>query len=105
MALMSIAKGSSKIIDNIYTDRFTHVAELKRLGANINLDNNIAIISGVNKLYGAQVMSTDIRASASLVIAGLFFGGIWGFWGLFFAIPLATFVKAIINSWPKPLSE
>ena len=75
MALMAIAKGSSKIIDNIYTDRFTHVAELKRLGANIHLDNNLAIISGVNKLYGAQVMSTDIRASASLVIAGLFSNG------------------------------
>ena len=72
MALMTIADGSSKIIDNIYTDRFTHIAELERLGAKIHLDNNLATISGVDKLYGAQVMSTDIRASASLVIAGLY---------------------------------
>ena len=72
MALMSIANGSSKIIDNIYTDRFTHIAELERLGANITLNSNIATINGVKSLKGAQVMSTDIRASASLVIAGLF---------------------------------
>ena len=75
MALMTIANGSSRIIDNIYTDRFTHVAELERLGADIHLDNNLATISGVENLYGAQVMSTDIRASASLVIAGLFAKG------------------------------
>ena len=72
MALMTIANGSSKIIDNIYTDRFTHIAELERLGANITLNSNIATINGVKSLKGAQVMSTDIRASASLVIAGLF---------------------------------
>tara|TARA_Y100001968_G_C19410510_1_gene746042 strand:- start:1147 stop:2094 length:948 start_codon:yes stop_codon:yes gene_type:complete len=71
MALMTIAKGSSTVTDTIYTDRFTHIAELERLGAKIHLDNNVAHITGVNKLYGAQVMSTDIRASASLVIAGL----------------------------------
>jgi len=71
MALMTVADGSSKVIDNIYTDRFTHVAELERLGAKIDLDNNLATITGVNQLYGAQVMSTDIRASASLVIAAL----------------------------------
>ena len=75
MALMTIANGSSRIIDNIYTDRFTHIAELERLGADIHLDNNLATISGVENLYGAQVMSTDIRASASLVIAGLFAEG------------------------------
>jgi UDP-N-acetylglucosamine 1-carboxyvinyltransferase len=71
MALMTVADGSSKVIDNIYTDRFTHVAELERLGAKIDLDNNLATITGVDQLYGAQVMSTDIRASASLVIAAL----------------------------------
>ncbi len=71
MALMTIADGSSTVTDTIYTDRFTHVAELERLGAKIHLDNNVAHITGVNELYGAQVMSTDIRASASLVIAGL----------------------------------
>lgn len=71
MALMTIANGSSSVTDTIYTDRFTHIAELERLSANIHLDNNVAHINGVNKLYGAPVMSTDIRASASLVIAGL----------------------------------
>ena len=71
MALMTIAEGSSTVTDTIYTDRFTHIAELERLGAKIHLDNNVAHITGVKKLYGAQVMSTDIRASASLVIAGL----------------------------------
>ena len=71
MALMTIAKGSCTVTDTIYTDRFTHIAELERLGAKIHLDNNVAHISGVDKLFGAQVMSTDIRASASLVIAGL----------------------------------
>ena len=71
MALMTIAKGSCTVTDTIYSDRFTHIAELERLGAKIHLDNNVAHISGVEKLFGAQVMSTDIRASASLVIAGL----------------------------------
>ena len=71
MALMTIAEGASTVTDTIYTDRFTHIAELERLGAKIHLDNNVAHITGVKKLYGAQVMSTYIRASASLVIAGL----------------------------------
>ena len=71
MALMTIANGSSTVTDTIYTDRFTHIAELERLGADIHLDNNVAHINGVSKLFGAEVMSTDIRASASLVIAGL----------------------------------
>ncbi len=71
MALMSIAGGSSIIRDEIFLDRFTHVAELKRLGADITLDNNVAIVKGVKKLSGAPVMSTDLRASASLIIAGL----------------------------------
>ena len=71
MALMTIAEGASTVTDTIYTDRFTHIAELERLGAKIHLDNNVAHITGVKKIYGAQVMSTDIRASASLVIAGL----------------------------------
>ena len=71
MALMTISEGSCTVTDTIYTDRFTHVAELERLGAKIHLDNNVAHINGVNNLFGAEVMSTDIRASASLVIAGL----------------------------------
>lgn len=71
MALLSIANGSSMITDTIYTDRFTHVAELERLGAKIKLKENIAAIKGVSKLSGAHVMATDLRASAALVIAGL----------------------------------
>lgn len=71
MALMSIADGPSVITDNIYLDRFTHVAELQRLGANITRKSNSAFVSGVDFLQGAHVMSTDLRASASLIIAGL----------------------------------
>jgi len=71
MALMSIARGSSVVTDSIYFDRFKHVPELLRLGADIELNNNTAIVKGVKKLTGAKVMSTDLRASASLVLAGL----------------------------------
>ena len=70
-ALMSLARGSSVVTDTIYPDRFTHVPELVRLGADIVVKNNAAFISGVEKLLGAPVMSTDLRASASLVLAGL----------------------------------
>ncbi len=71
IALMTLANGNSKIIDNIYTDRFTHVPELNRFGANINLNQNIASVMGVPKLNAAPVMSTDIRASASLILGAL----------------------------------
>ena len=71
MTLMSLAKGSSTIVDAVYHDRFTHIAELSRLGAKISLKYNVAQIKGVKRLYGTNVMSTDIRASASLIIAGL----------------------------------
>ena len=71
MALMTKAKGTSTIIEEIYTDRFTHIAELSRFGANIQLIGNKANIHGVRSLTGAPVMSTDIRASASLIIAAL----------------------------------
>jgi UDP-N-acetylglucosamine 1-carboxyvinyltransferase len=71
IALMTIARGSSIITDSIYFDRFKHVPELIRLGANIELNNNAAIVKGVKNLTGAKVMSTDLRASASLVLAGL----------------------------------
>jgi UDP-N-acetylglucosamine 1-carboxyvinyltransferase len=71
MALMAIASGSSVITDTIYSDRFTHVDELIRLGAQISRKQNSAFIAGVNALQGASVMSTDLRASASLIIAGL----------------------------------
>jgi len=71
LSLMSVAHGSSTITDSIYFDRFKHVPELIRLGADIVLDRNSAIVRGVKKLTGAKVMSTDLRASASLVLAGL----------------------------------
>lgn len=71
MALMSLADGISTIMDTIYHDRFTHIAELSRLGADIRLKNNVAEVRGKRQLRGARVMSTDIRASASLILAGL----------------------------------
>ena len=71
IALMSLANGTSNVTDNIYFDRFNHVPELVRLGANIVLTENTARVVGVKKLNGAKVMSTDLRASASLVLAGL----------------------------------
>jgi len=71
IALMSLAHGTSAITDTIYTDRFTHVAELQRLGADIRLEGNTARVRGVEHLKGAPVMSTDLRASASLILAGL----------------------------------
>ncbi|MDP3445413.1 MAG: UDP-N-acetylglucosamine 1-carboxyvinyltransferase, partial [Ignavibacteria bacterium] len=76
IALMTLANGSASITDTIYLDRFNHVPELVRLGADIEMKNNIAIIKGVKKLKGAKVMSTDLRASASLVLAGLAAEGI-----------------------------
>jgi UDP-N-acetylglucosamine 1-carboxyvinyltransferase len=71
MALASIGKGVSRITDTIYTDRFTHVAELSRLGADVRLDGNTAIVTPVPGLSGARVMASDLRASAALIVAGL----------------------------------
>ncbi|MDZ7374761.1 MAG: UDP-N-acetylglucosamine 1-carboxyvinyltransferase [candidate division KSB1 bacterium] len=71
MALMTVAEGTSVIVDTIFLDRFTHVAELRRLGADIRMDGNSAHVVGVPALQGAPVMSTDLRASASLILAGL----------------------------------
>ena len=70
-AYMALACGTSTITDSIYLDRFNHVPELNRLGANIEVINNSAVVKGVKKLKGAKVMSTDLRASASLVLGGL----------------------------------
>jgi len=71
MALMTISNGKSEIKENIFENRFMHVQELARMGANIKLDKDRAIIKGVRRLNGANVMATDLRASASLIIAGL----------------------------------
>jgi UDP-N-acetylglucosamine 1-carboxyvinyltransferase len=75
MALMTRAKGSCKITETIFENRFMHVAELARFGAQIIVEGDHAIVSGVERLYGAPVMATDLRASVSLVIAGLFAEG------------------------------
>ena len=71
MALVSCADGTSTIRETIFENRFMHVQELARLGAEIQLDGQVATITGVNRLKGAPVMATDLRASVSLVIAGL----------------------------------
>jgi UDP-N-acetylglucosamine 1-carboxyvinyltransferase len=70
-AYMALADGTSRVTDLIYTDRFKHIPELERLGAEISMNENVATINGVKKLRGAKVMSTDLRASASLVLAGI----------------------------------
>jgi UDP-N-acetylglucosamine 1-carboxyvinyltransferase len=71
MALNAVADGSSKVTETIFENRFMHVNELVRLGAKIEVDGKFAITEGVERLSGAKVMATDLRASASLVIAGL----------------------------------
>jgi UDP-N-acetylglucosamine 1-carboxyvinyltransferase len=71
MAVASIARGTSVIEDTIYLDRFSHVAELQRLGAHIELKGNVAVVKGVDRLSGAPVMATDLRASAALALAAL----------------------------------
>jgi len=68
---MCLADGVSFVEDTIFPDRFMHVAELNRLQANIELQRNVATIRGVEKLSGAEVMATDLRASAALVLAGM----------------------------------
>ncbi|MDY7037159.1 MAG: UDP-N-acetylglucosamine 1-carboxyvinyltransferase, partial [Thermodesulfobacteriota bacterium] len=71
MALMCIAKGSSVVKETIFENRFIHVGELKRMGADITVDGNQALVRGKNRLLAAPVMATDLRASASLILAGL----------------------------------
>jgi UDP-N-acetylglucosamine 1-carboxyvinyltransferase len=71
MALATCAEGASVITETIFENRMMHVQELKRLGADIEVEGNAAIVRGVARLTGANVMATDLRASACLVIAGL----------------------------------
>ena len=71
MVLMSVADGTSMISENIFENRFMHVAELHRMGANIAVQGHMAVVKGVSRLSGAPVMATDLRASASLILAGL----------------------------------
>jgi UDP-N-acetylglucosamine 1-carboxyvinyltransferase len=70
-ALMAVANATSVVTDSIYFDRFKHIPELLRLGADVEVKDNSAIVRGVHSLTGAKVMSTDLRASASLILAGL----------------------------------
>ena len=71
MALNSVARGTARVTETIFENRFMHVQELKRLGADIEVEGNTAVVKGVPHLDGATVMATDLRASASLVLAGL----------------------------------
>ncbi|MBC8247346.1 MAG: UDP-N-acetylglucosamine 1-carboxyvinyltransferase, partial [Deltaproteobacteria bacterium] len=71
MVLMSLANGQSIISETIFENRFIHVSELERMGADITISGNSAMIKGVSNLSGAPVMATDLRASASLILAGL----------------------------------
>jgi UDP-N-acetylglucosamine 1-carboxyvinyltransferase len=76
MALMSVAEGASMITETIFENRFMHVPELCRMGANITVHGSSALVRGVKGLKGAPVMATDLRASVSLVLAGLVAEGV-----------------------------
>jgi UDP-N-acetylglucosamine 1-carboxyvinyltransferase len=71
MACLSIAKGASRVVETVFENRFMHVQELSRMGADIAIDGHTAVVRGVSRLSAAPVMATDLRASASLVLAGL----------------------------------
>jgi UDP-N-acetylglucosamine 1-carboxyvinyltransferase len=72
MALMTVANGISRITETIFENRFMHVPELARMGANINMkDKNSVVVNGVKNLSGASVMASDLRASFALILAGL----------------------------------
>jgi UDP-N-acetylglucosamine 1-carboxyvinyltransferase len=71
MVLMAVAQGTSLISETIFENRFIHVGELRRMGADITISGNTALVKGVKKLSGAPVMATDLRASACLILAGL----------------------------------
>jgi UDP-N-acetylglucosamine 1-carboxyvinyltransferase len=71
MSLLSLATGRAVITETIFENRYMHVQELRRMGADIRVEGNNAFVTGVNRLMGAHVMATDLRASASLLIAAL----------------------------------
>jgi UDP-N-acetylglucosamine 1-carboxyvinyltransferase len=71
MALNAVAHGTSVITETVFENRFMHVQELRRLGADVEVEGNTAVVKGVRGLSGATVMATDLRASACLVVAGL----------------------------------
>ncbi|GGJ11062.1 UDP-N-acetylglucosamine 1-carboxyvinyltransferase [Alicyclobacillus cellulosilyticus] len=82
VACLTTARGTSTVTETVFENRFMHAAELQRMGANIHIEGRTAIIEGVDRLYGAQVMATDLRAGAALVIAGLMAEGITEVHGL-----------------------
>ena len=71
MALMALARGSSVITETVFESRFLHVLELQRMGADIRIEGNHSVVTGVERLSGAPVMASDLRASACLILAGL----------------------------------
>jgi UDP-N-acetylglucosamine 1-carboxyvinyltransferase len=76
MAMNTLSQGIGVVVENIFENRMMHVAELMRMGANIRLEGNTAIVAGMPELHGAPVMATDLRASASLILVGLAAKGI-----------------------------
>ena len=75
MALMTLSQGTSMVTESVFENRFMHIPELTRMGADIEVHGRVAVVNGVRSLEGASVMATDLRASACLVIAGLVAGG------------------------------
>ena len=75
MALLTTVKGASVVIETVFENRYMHIGELNRMGANIKIEGRSAVIQGERKLQGAQVISTDLRAGAALVLAGLMADG------------------------------
>ncbi|MDP7423772.1 MAG: UDP-N-acetylglucosamine 1-carboxyvinyltransferase, partial [bacterium] len=76
MTLLTVANGTSVVTETIFENRFMHVAELVRMGADVSIDERCAVIRGVNTLGGAPVMASDLRAGAALVVAGLIASGV-----------------------------
>jgi UDP-N-acetylglucosamine 1-carboxyvinyltransferase len=76
MALMTILKGTSVVIETVFENRFMHVDELKKMGADIKIEDRSAIINGIKQLKGAVVKASDLRAGAALVLAGLIAEGV-----------------------------
>lgn len=76
LTLLTLAKGTSIVSENVWDNRFKYVAELRGMGVNVNIDGRIAVVEGVERITGAPVSSTDLRAGAALVIAGLMAHGV-----------------------------
>ena len=71
MAMLTVARGTGVVIETVFENRFMHVAEFNRMGANIKIEGRTAIVKGVDQLYGASVNATDLRAGSALIIAGI----------------------------------